>query len=94
MGPTRFPTIRGDGSTRDYFDEARLKNLSINAGDSVRLEVDSDDSASYYIIDLVDLENIGSALTQPAGSRSMMSYGAVGNGTNDDTAAIRSCLAL
>jgi fibronectin type 3 domain-containing protein len=92
-GAYPFVNTPSSGSARDFYDEARVKDLSISAGDSVRLEVDSGDAASYYIIDLVDLENIGPALTQPGGSRSVTSYGAVGNGTNDDTVAIRNCLA-
>src|SRR6266849_1843370 len=68
-------------------------NLSINPGDHVRVQVDAGDTASYYIIDLVDLENIGPPLTQPAGSRSVLSCGAAGNGTNDDTIAINNCVA-
>jgi hypothetical protein len=87
-GGYTFSNNPGNGSARDYYDEARLMNLSINPGDHVRLQVDAGDTASYYIIDLVDLENIAPPLTQPAGSRSVLSCGAVGNGTNDDTIAI------
>jgi hypothetical protein len=92
-GAYTFSNVPGDGSPRDYYDEARLMNLSIGTGDHVRLQVDADDSASYYVIDLVDLENIAPALMQPTGSKSVLSYGAVGNGTNDDTVAIQNCVA-
>ncbi|MBW8864058.1 MAG: hypothetical protein JF609_03865, partial [Verrucomicrobia bacterium] len=92
-GSYTFSNIPGDGSPRDYYDEARLTGLSINPSDHVRLQVDAGDTASYYIIDLVDLENTGSALSQPPGSRSVLSSGAVGNGTNDDTKAIQNCVA-
>lgn len=88
-----FSNNPGDGNARDYYDEARLMNLSINLGDHVRLQKDSDDTASYFIIDLVDLENIGPALTQPPGSRSVLTNGAVGNGIHDDTIAISNCVA-
>ena len=92
-GGYTFSNNPGDGSARDYYDEARLMNLSINPGYHVRLQVDADDTASYYVIDLVDLEQIGSALTQPGGSRSILSYGAHGDGINDDTVAIQNCVA-
>jgi hypothetical protein len=92
-GGYTFSNIPGDGSPRDYYDEARLMNLSIGPGDHVRLQVDADDAAAYYVIDLVDLENIALALTQPPSSKSVLSYGAVGNGTNDDTIAIQNCVA-
>jgi hypothetical protein len=92
-GGYTFSNHPRDGSPRDYYDEARLMDLSINRGDHVRLQVDADDTAAYYVIDLVDLEKIGPPLTQPAGSRSVLSCGAVGNGTNDDTIAIQNCVA-
>jgi hypothetical protein len=92
-GGYTFSNIPGNGSPRDYYDEARLMNLSIGLGDHVRLQVDADDTAAYYVIDLVDLENIAPPLTQPPGSKSVLSYGAVGNGTNDDTIAIQNCVA-
>src|SRR5258708_4923597 len=68
-------------------------NLSMGLGDRVRLQVDAHDPAAYSVIVLVDLENIGPPLTQPAGSKSVLAYGAVGNGTNDDTIAIKNCVA-
>jgi hypothetical protein len=92
-GGYTFSNNPGDGKARDMYDEARVLGLSINPGDRVRLQVDADDSAPYYIIDLVDLEQIGPPLAAPPGSRSVLSCGATGNGTTDDTAAIRSCLA-
>ena len=92
-GNYTFSNIPGDGKARDYYDEARLMNLSIGTGDHVRLQVNADDSASYYVIDLVDLENIAPPLSQPPGSKSVLSCGATGNGTNDDTIAIQNCVA-
>ena len=67
--------------------------MSINSNDVVRLQKDADDTASYYVIDFVDLEQIAPALTQPPGSTSVMNYGATGNGVTDDTNPIRSAVA-
>ncbi|MDB6019278.1 MAG: Pectate lyase superfamily protein, partial [Pedosphaera sp.] len=92
-GAYTFSNTPGNGSARNYYDEARLMNLSIGLGDQVRLQVDADDAAAYYVIDLVDLENIAPPLSAPPGSRSVLSYGAVGNGTTDDTIAISNCVA-
>src|SRR6266404_2512851 len=92
-GGYTFSNNPGDGNARNFFDEARLMNLTINPGDLVRLQVDANDTAAYYVIDLVDLENIGPPLTQPPGSQSVMACGAVGNGIADDTAAISNCVA-
>ena len=92
-GAYPFSNNPKDGRARDYYDEARLMNLFIRPGDRVRLQVDPGDTAPYYVVDLVDLENIGPPLKQPAGSRSVLYWGALGNGTNDDTTAIQKCVA-
>ena len=81
------------GSPRNFYDEVRVKGLSISQGDVVRLQKDSDDTASYYIIDLVDLENIAPPLNAPSNSLSITAYGAGGAGVTDDTAALTSCIA-
>ncbi|HXI85003.1 MAG TPA: glycosyl hydrolase family 28-related protein [Verrucomicrobiae bacterium] len=91
-GGYTFSNNPGDGNARNFFDEARVMNLTINPGDLVRLQMDANDTAAYYILDLVDLENIGSPLTQPPGSQSVLACGAVGNGVADDTLAINNCV--
>ena len=91
-GGYTFNNSPGSGNARNVYDEARVMGLSINPGDLVRLQKDANDTAAYYIFDLVDLENIGPALTAPPGSRSVLTFGAVGDGTNDDTVAIRNSL--
>ena len=55
------------GSPRNFYDEVHTNGLSINPGDKVRLQVGTNDTASFYDIDLVDLENVAPPLTQPAG---------------------------
>ncbi len=88
-----FTNSPAAGSPRNFFDEVRLIGLSIRAGDSLRLQRDVTDTASSYMIDLVELENVIAPLTQPAGSLSIMNYGAGGSGATDDTAALNSCIA-
>jgi hypothetical protein len=84
-----------DGKPRNFYDEVRLKSLTIGQGDVVRLQKDDVDSASYCIIDLVDLENVAPPLAAPVNSLSITdsSFGAGGNGNTDDTAALRNCIA-
>ena len=80
------------GSPRNFYDEIRTNGLSINAGDVVRLQVANGDTASYYIIDLVDLEYVAAPLMQPSNSLSVLSFGASGTGVTDDSTAIINCI--
>ena len=86
---TNNPTA---GSPRNFYDEVRTNGLVINPGDLVRLQKDSTDTAANYTIDLVDLENVASAGMQPSNSLSVLSYGATGNGSTDDTGALGNCI--
>lgn len=93
-GSYPWSATSSSGSPRNFFDEARVMNLSIKPGDQIRLQIGPSDTASFYVIDLVDLENVAPALTQPANSLSVKSapYNATGNGTSDDTSAIQDCI--
>jgi hypothetical protein len=82
-----------DGYARHFYDEARvLLPSDVPLGSTIALQMDAQDAAPYYVIDLVDLEEVPAALAQPAGTLSVTSYGATGNGTTDDGAAIQSCI--
>ncbi|MCY1144589.1 discoidin domain-containing protein [Actinoplanes sp. Pm04-4] len=78
------------GDARRLFDESHaLLSTSYPAGTRFKLQRDSGDSAAFYYIDLVDLEQVAPALSQPAGCVSITTYGAVPNDGIDDTAAIQ-----
>jgi Pectate lyase superfamily protein/Divergent InlB B-repeat domain len=78
------------GSPRNFYDEVRTNNLSINPGDVVRLQVDSTDTAANYDIDLIDLENVAPSLSQPEGYVSIVTqWGADPTGVNNSTAAFQ-----
>jgi hypothetical protein len=78
------------GDARRLFDESHaLLNQSYPAGTTFRLQRDTGDTAPYYIIDLVDLEQVAPPLTQPAGCTSITQYGAVPNDGIDDADAIQ-----
>ena len=91
-GSYTFTNKPGDGNPRNFFDEVRLKGLSIGKGDQVRLEKAAKDAADYCIIDLVDLEVVPEARRQPANSLSVMEHGAKGDGLADDTRALQECI--
>jgi hypothetical protein len=66
--------------------------LSINVGDTIRLQKGAADAAAYYCIDLVDLENAPAALGAPANSASILNFGADSNGVSDSTGALQSAI--
>ncbi|MDH2426561.1 CARDB domain-containing protein [Sphaerisporangium sp. TRM90804] len=75
---------------RRMFDESHaLLASSYPAGTRFKLQRDATDTASFYIIDLIDLEQVAPPASQPAGCTSITTYGAVPNDGNDDTAAIQ-----
>lgn len=87
-----FSNVPTSGFARNFFDEVHINGLILNPGTVVRLQKDAIDTATYYIIDLVDTENVPSALSQPANSLSVTGYGAVGDGVTDCTAFFQNCI--
>ncbi len=83
-------TNRPGGDARRLFDESNaLLGQTYPVGTKFRLQRDAGDSASFYVIDLVDLEQVAPAIAQPAGCTSITAYGAVPNDGIDDTDAIQ-----
>jgi hypothetical protein len=86
-----------DGAPRNFYDEARIKGLTIHAQDTLRIQKDAGDTATWYVIDLIDLEQIAPPLTRPPGNAgdwlnvTDAPFGAIGNGLADDTEALRQC---
>ena len=75
---------------RRLFDEAHaLLSSTYPVGTRFRLQRDATDTASFYVIDLIDLEQVAPPESQPAGCTSITTYGAVPDDGNDDTAAIQ-----
>jgi hypothetical protein len=75
---------------RRLFDESHaLLSQSYPVGTKFKLQRDAGDTASFYIIDFVDLEQVAAPLSQPAGCTSITAYGAVPDDGIDDTAAIQ-----
>jgi hypothetical protein len=93
-GSYPFVNTSGSGSPRNFFDEVRLNGLTINPGDTVRIQEDADDTAAFYVIDLVDLENVAAPLTAPANSLDVTGapYNADTNGVTDSTTALQNCI--
>ncbi|WP_224365671.1 CARDB domain-containing protein [Hyalangium versicolor] len=75
---------------RRLFDESHaLLAQSYPAGTTFRLQRDGTDTASFYIIDVIDLEQVAPALSKPTECTSITNYGAVPNDGIEDTDAIQ-----
>ncbi|MFD7899820.1 CARDB domain-containing protein [Streptomyces sp. NPDC059743] len=75
---------------RRLFDESHaLLSTTYPVGTKFRLQRDANDSASFYIIDLIDLEQVAPPASKPAECTSITAYGAVPDDGNDDTEAIQ-----
>jgi hypothetical protein len=77
-------------NARRLFDESHaLLSTSYPPGTKFKLQRDAGDTASFYIIDLIDLEQVAPPASQPAGCTSITQYGAIPNDGIDDTVAIQ-----
>ncbi|MFF1508540.1 CARDB domain-containing protein [Streptomyces sp. NPDC058326] len=83
-------TNRPGGDARRLFDESHaLLAQSYPVGTEFRLQRDAGDAASFYIIDLIDLEQVAPPAAKPANCVSITEYGAVPNDGIDDTDALQ-----
>ena len=87
-----FSNDPGKGKPRNFYDELRVKNLTVAKGDVIRLQKSAADTPAC-IVDLVDLEKVAPPLNQPANALSVLDFGAAGNGEVDDTDALIRCIA-
>ncbi len=93
-GAYPFTNTASSGNPHHFYDEVHaLLGREVPAGARIRLQVDAEDTAASYTIDLVDFEEAPPARTQPAGSVSVMTFGADATGVRDSSAAFRSALA-
>ncbi|UED86147.1 right-handed parallel beta-helix repeat-containing protein [Streptomyces profundus] len=81
------------GDARRLFDESHaLLDTTYPAGTTFRLQRDADDSADFYIVDLVDLEEVAPPAEQPANCTSVEEFGAVPDDGEDDTDALQAAV--
>jgi hypothetical protein len=81
-----------DGGAFHFYDEARSLTAPIPAGSTVAIQVDPGDDAAYYVIDLIDLEQVAPPLAEPPGFLSITDFGAAGVLGQDDGPAIQTCI--
>ncbi|MCW3062565.1 MAG: Di-glucose binding within endoplasmic reticulum [Capsulimonas sp.] len=90
-----FNQTPSSGNPHVFWDEAHtfISGAAVTPGSTITLQKDAANSASYYNVDVVDLEAPPAALTQPANSLSIASYGAVANNSGvDSRTAIQNCI--
>jgi hypothetical protein len=82
------------GTPSHQFDEVHTLLPQMAAGTTVKLQVDSEDNAPWYVIDVADFQQVPAALTQPAGSISVTDspYNADPTGKTDSTTAIQNAV--
>ncbi len=83
-----------DGNPRGFWNDthAFITGAPVVPGDTITLQRDAANSATFYYIDVADLEDPPAAATQPVNSLSIVDYGAVSNNISvDNTAAINNC---
>ena len=83
-----------DGDPKDFYDDmhAFLTGAALAPGDTLRLQKDSGNSADFYYIDVIDLEDPPPPITQPANSLSIEDYGAASGSATNSTSAIQNCI--
>ena len=93
-GSYPFVNTPGSGNPHHFYDEVhRLFTTTYPAGTTFKLQVDSEDTASSYSIDVADFENVAAPLSQPSGSVSVVSEGADSSGAADSTNAFNAAIA-
>jgi parallel beta-helix repeat protein len=92
-GSYPYTNTPSDGDPHHFYDEVhRMFSTTYPVGTTFKLQIDSEDTASSYTINLADFEDVGPALTQPAGSVSVVSEGADPTGVNDSTTAFENAI--
>lgn len=81
-----------DGGAHHFFDEARALLEPIPVGATVMLRKDTDDLAAYYVVDLIDLEQVAPAAEMPASFLPITDCGALPDDNTDDGQAIQTCI--
>ncbi len=95
IGSHGWAQTPSSGSPHIFYDETHffINAPAVPAGATITFQKDSGNSAAFYYLDVVDMENPPGPVSQPANSLSIVTYGAVANNSSSDsTAAIQNCI--
>jgi hypothetical protein len=82
------------GTAHHQFDEVHVLLPQMAAKDTVKLQVDAEDTAQWYAIDVADFQEVTTPVTEPAGYISVTDapYNADPTGATDSTTAIQNAV--
>lgn len=82
------------GTPHRFYEMQRafIQGEPVAAGSTITLKKEALNTAAYYRIDFILVENVGPALTQPANTLSVIAYGATPNDLTDDSQAFANCV--
>lgn len=76
------------GNAHHFFDEVHLMfPHELPAGTTIRLQRDPEDTAAYYSVDLLDMEQVAAPYREPKNYISVTQFGAVPNSSKDASGA-------
>jgi hypothetical protein len=84
--------ITGSMTHKLYDDTRMMLGQTYAQGTTIKFQVDSGNSATPYTLDVADFYNAPAALTQPANTVSVATYGADPTGATDATSAFNSAI--
>ncbi|GGO14659.1 mycodextranase [Microbispora rosea subsp. aerata] len=87
-----FSNTPGD-KPHHFYDETRtMFGSTLAAGTKIRIQVASTAVSPWFVVDLADFELVPDPIPRPAGSLSVVDFGADRNGTSDSTAAFQAAV--
>ncbi|NLZ83532.1 MAG: hypothetical protein GX915_07700 [Clostridiales bacterium] len=90
---TNDPSMASKGGPHMFFDDVRVMlDKTYPAGSELKLIKEADNKGEYYLIDLIETEEVSVPISQPNNALNVMDYGAIPNDDEDDAKAISTCI--
>jgi hypothetical protein len=87
------PSTADVGGGHRFFDDVRVTlDKTYPAGTELRLQKDKENTAEYYLIDLIETEKVEAPLPKPENALNVADFGAVPDDDGDDAKAIAACI--
>ena len=87
-GQYPFSNQPAQGKPRNFYNDIRVKGVTIGRNDLVRIQR-ADSDAAYCIVDLVDLENVSAPCSLQRNRSGLLDFGADQKGVWDASDALR-----